>query len=425
MSREEQRQLTPKLRFPEFRNDGAWVPTPLSDLTDRITEKVGETVLTPVSITAGRGYVSQAEKFGRDIAGAQYRNYIYIRRGDFAYNKGNSNLYPQGCVYRLKEFDQAAASNAFICFRLKGGNAPGFFEGLFEKNSHGPQLIRFLTSGARSDGLLNIKPDEFFSVQFPIPPRSAEQRKIADCLTSLDELILAQGQKVEAMRTHKKGLMQQLFPREGETIPRRRFPEFRDSSEWKERRLEDLAKRGSGHTPSKAIAGYYDGGIRWVSLADSKRLDRGLISETAIEVSQEGLDNSSAVLHPAGSVILSRDAGVGKSAIMNSAMAVSQHFIVWRCYDKKLSKWFLYYLLQKLKPLFEQVATGSTIKTIGLPFFVGLRVIVPSFAEQQRIAACLSALDAQITAEDNKVAALKTHKLGLMQQLFPSQEKDL
>src|SRR5215207_10187858 len=131
------RTLTPKLRFPEFRDDAGWKPTPLDDVCARIVEKVGDVRLTPVSITAGRGYVSQAEKFGRDISGAQYKNYIHLRRGDFAYNKGNSNLYPQGCVYRLKEYEEAAASNAFICFKLRDGNTAGFFEGLFEKNAHG------------------------------------------------------------------------------------------------------------------------------------------------------------------------------------------------------------------------------------------------------------------------------------------------
>lgn len=104
-------------------------------------------------------------------------------------------------------------------------------------------------------------------------------------------------------------------------------------------------------------------------------------------------------------------------------MAVSQHFIAWICNSGKLSNWFLYFVLQKLKPVFEQIATGSTIKTIGMPFFNAMRITVPSFAEQQRIADCLSALDARIAAEAGKLAALKTHKKGLMQQLFPSPEE--
>ena len=73
-----------------------------------------------------------------------------------------------------------------------------------------------------------------------------------------------------------------------------------------------------------------------------------------------------------------------------------------------------------MKPLFEDVASGSTIKTIGLPFFTNLTVVVPSVAEQKHVAGCLSSLDTQITAESNRLAALKTHKQGLMQQLFPA-----
>jgi type I restriction enzyme S subunit len=366
--------------------------------------------------------VSQVEKFGRDISGAQYEKYIHLRHGDFAYNRGNSKLYPQGCVYRLKEFDEAAASNAFICFRLQSANAPRFFEGLFERNAHGPQLTRHLTSGARSNGLLNITADAFFGVRVPIPPRLAEQQKIADCLKSLDDVIAAQAQKVKALKAHRQGLMRQLFPRQGETVPRFRFPEFRDAREWEEKKLDDLAKRGTGHTPNKSASAYYNGGIKWISLADSSRLDKGLISETEIEISEQGIDNSSAVIHPAGTVVLSRDAGVGKSAVMGLPMAVSQHFITWTCHDHRLSHWFLYHLLQLRKPEFERVATGSTIKTIGMPFFAALRVKVPEIAEQQRIAACLSSVDAVIAAESQKLDGLRLHHDGMMQQLFPSPE---
>ena len=230
----------------------------------------------------------------------------------------------------------------------------------------------------------------------------------------------AESQKLDALKAHKKGLMQQLFPREGETLPRLRFPEFLDAPQWEEKKLEELATRGSGHTPNKAHPEYYNGGIKWVSLADSRRLDNGLISETEIEISKEGIDNSSACLHPAGTVLISRDAGVGKSAVMATPMAVSQHFIVWTCDRERLSNWFLYHLLQKLKPVFERVATGSTIKTIGLPFFEDLVVTIPSLPEQHRIASCLSSLDDLIAAQSDQLEALKTHKKGLMQQLFPS-----
>lgn len=250
-------------------------------------------------------------------------------------------------------------------------------------------------------------------------PSIAEQKKIAECLSSLDELIATQRQKVDALMAHKNGLMQQFFPHERETQPRIRFPEFKNADEWKVARLGDLATIGSGHTPSKNRPEYYNGGIKWVSLADSKRLDCGLISMTAIEISEEGIQNSSAVLHPTGTVLISREAGVGKSAVMGEPMAVSQHFIVWTCKPHLLSNWFLYYLLQNAKSLFERAATGSTISTIGLQFFIDLFFSIPSLCEQERIAFCLNSLDTLITLEAQKLEAFKDHKKGLLQQLFP------
>jgi type I restriction enzyme S subunit len=114
---------------------------------------------------------------------------------------------------------------------------------------------------------------------------------------------------------------------------------------------------------------------------------------------------------------------VGKSAIMAIPMAVSQHFIVWNCNRRLLSNWFLYHYLQKMKPRFEEIATGNTIKTIGLKYFKDLRLAVPQLLEQRRIAECLCFLVNQITMQVAKIKALKQHKRGLMQQLFPTPEE--
>ena len=420
--------LLPKLRFPEFRGAGDWTTETLGSVARISTEKVGDNTCIPMSITSGVGLVSQMEKFGRIIAGSSYANYLLLKKNDFAYNKSATKENPEGFIALYSGDELAAVPNSiFTCFRIKGESpVPQYLNYLLLGNLHGRWLRNFIEVGARAHGSLSIDEEDFLALPVPLPSGKTsvrEQQKIAECLRSVDELIGAQARKVDALKTHKKGLMQQLFPREGETQPHLRFPEFKNAGEWEEQKLEDLAKRGSGHTPNKAKQEYYNGGIKWVSLADSKRLDNGLISETAIVISEQGIKNSSAVLHTAGSVILSRDAGVGKSAVMSESMAVSQHFIVWTCEKHRLSNWFLYYILQIKKPVFESVASGSTIKTIGLPFFKELRIIVPPVPEQQHIATCLSSLDALITAETQKHEALKTHKKGLMQQLFPSPEQ--
>ena len=206
---------------------------------------------------------------------------------------------------------------------------------------------------------------------------------------------------------------------EKQLLPALRFKEF--TGEWDEILLDDFAQRGSGHTPSKSHPEYYNGSINWISLTDSKRLDKGFIDETNTKITQEGIDNSSAVLHPAGTVLLSRDAGVGKSAVMKHSMAVSQHFIVWKSVEGKSSNWFLYNWLQIMKPHFELIAVGNTIKTIGLPYFKKLKIVNPKFPEQHKIASFLSSVDDKIQQLTKKKVLLEQYKKGVIQQLFSGQ----
>ena len=182
--------------------------------------------------------------------------------------------------------------------------------------------------------------------------------------------------------------------------------------------LDQLAHRGSGHTPNKDRSDFWNGGIKWISLADSSRLDRVFISETDKEISSAGIEHSSAVLHPAGIVVLSRDAGVGKSAITTCEMAVSQHFMCWRC-GPGLNNFYLYYWLQSRKRDFENIATGSTIPTIGLRFFKNYRIDAPvDVKEQEKIGGILLNLDILIFAYEFEVQKLNQQKQGLMHDLL-------
>src|SRR5438067_617356 len=151
MPSDAKQSLIPKLRFPEFRDTPAWDSVSLADASVPVDKRVGDRKLIPVSISAGIGFVPQAEKFGRDISGNQYKLYTLVRDGDFVYNKGNSLKFPQGCVYQLRGWGEVAAPNVFICFRLKAGYSDVFFQSCFERNVHGMQLKKHITSGARSN----------------------------------------------------------------------------------------------------------------------------------------------------------------------------------------------------------------------------------------------------------------------------------
>ena len=420
MTADEPSPSVPNLRFPEFQSRRGWLYTTLSAVMEEHGLKSnGASEVHSVSLA--KGIVPQIEHMGRSFAASVTTHYGLVRPFDVVYTRSPLAVFKLGIVKQHKRFHNAIVSPLYGVFTPRNRHIGLIIETYFDSPA---RSIRFLDPLAQkgAKNTVQLSNGRFLSGALHLPEDEDEQQKIADCLGSLDDLIAAEGRKLEALRQHKQGLMQDLFPQPGETVPHLRFPEFRNAREWEDKKLDELSKRGTGHTPNKEMAEYYNGGIKWVSLADSKRLDKGLISETMIEISEKGIKHSSAVLHPAGSVILSRDAGVGKSAIISCAMAVSQHFIAWTCVPAKLSNWFLYYQLQILKPLFERYATGSTIKTIGLPFFNAMRIAVPGFAEQQRIAACLSSLDEMLAAQSRKVEGFKTHKQGLLQQLFPSFE---
>lgn len=414
MSTEEKTKLVPKLRFPEFRGMDGWALNVIGDYLDE--SRVPSSLNDPSKrITVRLHLLGVERREHRGTESTESTNNFSRKSGQFIYGKQNIHKGAFGLV--PAHLDGFETSQDLPCFDFKPRCHPLWFcYHLSRENVYCALELKMTGTGSKR---LNEKTFLTLSIATPKYP---EQEKIAHCLSSLDELIAIQVRKVEVLKIYKQGLMQQIFPREGETQPRLRFPEFETAVDWVSKKLEDLAKRGSGHTPSKSKPEYYEGEIKWVSLADSKRLDAGLIYETATSISAQGIKNSSAVLHPAGTVLISRDAGVGKSAVMATPMAVSQHFIVWTCHDQLLSNWFLYYVLQVMKPIFERNATGSTIKTIGLPFFKELQIAVPLLPEQKRIADCLISLDALITASAQELDTFRLHKKALSQQLFPSVE---
>jgi type I restriction enzyme S subunit len=192
--------------------------------------------------------------------------------------------------------------------------------------------------------------------------------------------------------------------------------------DWEVVLLDSVSRRASGHTPDKAHPEYWGGDIKWVSLADSHRLDDLYINETTATITAKGIANSSANILPAGCCIVSRDAGVGKSAVLAEKMAVSQHFMAWHC-GPSLNNHYLYFVLQAMKPELERIAIGNTIKTIGLPYFKSLRVPLPSIVEQQSIASALLDVDQLIRELAACIAKKRDIKQAAMQELLTGKRR--
>lgn len=246
--------------------------------------------------------------------------------------------------------------------------------------------------------------------------KSGEQQKIADCLFSLDELITAETQKLDALKIHKKGLMQQLFPRDGEAVPRLRFPEFQDAYEWEEWKIGELGEIITGNTPSTSKPQYYGGEFNFVSPADIS--DHRFIGRTKNSLTKLGFEQTRQV--DEGSVMfVCIGSTIGKVAQNKFKCATNQQINSLVPFSDFYGD-FIYYLLLRESARIAELAGNQAVPIINKTTFSEVNVRCPKKREQERIAEGLSSLDESICVQAQKIEALKTHKNGLMQRLFPA-----
>jgi len=372
--------------------------------------------------------MSQEEKLGRTIAGNSLKNYLRLQRNDFAYNKSATKAFPEGYIARFLDDAKAAVPNSiFTCFRVDECKIhPAYLDYLFAGNLHGRWLRKFLSIGARAHGSLNVNDDDLMALPVPLPRGKsslAEQKKIADCRGSLDELIAAECRKLEALRAHKKGLIQQLFPLPGETRPRRRFPEFSNAPEWEEVPLGEIAEVKLGkmldrqkHTSGRLLPYLNNMSVRWNDV-DTSNLPEMYFNED--ELDRFGLR--------AGDVVVCEGGEPGRSAVWDGRLPdLKYQKAIHRVrFNVPFEPHLLVLYLQAIAGTtqFEMLFTGGGIKHLTGETFAQLRIPLVSHAEQLRIVACLTSLDDMIASQSQRTAALQIHRRGLMQQLFPSPEE--
>ena len=411
--------LMPKRRCPGF--SAPWALEPLSRvLTEhKIKNTAGRDVF---SVSMESGIVNQIEHLGRSFAAADSSHYTIGRRFDVVYTKSPLKAFPFGVVKQCKFEGEVALSPLYGVFTPTNPHLGLMIEAYFEAPNRSKTFLSPLCQkGAKNT--LQITNATFLSGRLPLPTQSAEQQKIAECLSSVDKLMVAQARKLDALKTHKKALMQELFPREGETQPRLRFPEFQNAGEWEEDKLIDIAtfRRGSFPQPY-GLPEWYDevGGMPFVQVFDVGD-DFRLKERTKSKISKLGAEKS--VFIPKGTLIVTLQGSIGRVAITHYDAYIDRTLLIFETFRKPVEKVFFARLIQNLFDIEKEIAPGGIIKTITKEALSDFKVKLPKIPEQQRIADCLSSLDALITAQTQKLAALKTHKQALMQQLFPASEE--
>ena len=187
-----------------------WKFQSISQISKRIQRKSDGEDHPILTISSLSGFVRQDERYSRYMAGESVKNYILLKQGEFAYNKGNSKTYEFGCIFDLDSYKSGLVPHVYVCFKLHQGLSHRYFKYLFEADYLKPQLGALVNTGVRNNGLLNIKPSEFMNTKVPVPCFD-EQEQIADVLHASSETINKLQLKLDALKQEKKALMQQLL----------------------------------------------------------------------------------------------------------------------------------------------------------------------------------------------------------------------
>lgn len=417
--------LVPKLRFEEFVDEPPWEYQPLIKLAKRITQRnTHDADLPALTNSAESGVVDQREYFDKDIA-INTNNYYIVKKGDYVYNPRISSTAPVGPISK-NQLGTGVISPLYTVFRFQC-DTNDFFAYYFKSSHWHGYLRRMSNSGARHDRM-TIKNDDVMQIPIPFPsPR--EQRKIADCLGSLDDLVAAEGRKLDALRQHKQGLMQQLFPQPGETRPRLRFPEFENAPDWEEASLGTLLERPPDYGVNAAAVPFSESLPTYIRITDIND-DGQFAPSTLVSVNINATDEQ---YLDVGDIVLARTgASVGKSYRYreeDGRLVYAGFLIRVRPNPKRLLSQFLAAFLSTWSywDWVRQTSERSGQPGINSIQYASIPLPLPpdrrTLAEQQKIADCLTSIDDQLNTQARKLDALKQHKQGLLQQLFPCPEE--
>ncbi len=426
MSKQEKKRLVPVLRFPEFRDSEGWEG---KKLIDTANEKVKWSFIGGPfgSNLTSSDYVESGVRIIQlqNIGDTEFLDdYKIFTSEEKANELLSNNIYP-GDIILSKMGDPVGRACLIPNMHNRFVMCSDGIRLVVDEKKYSKYFIYSLINSVQFRSLVEktatgstrkrIGLDDLKNLPMLIPTERKEQQKIADCLISIDELIIAQTQKLDALKTHKKGLMQQLFPAEGKTVPRFRFPEFRDKGEWEEKTLGQVAdyENGKAHEQDIDDQGKYivvnskfistDGEVKKFSNAANLVAKKDDILMVLSDV-------------PNGRAI-------AKCFYVNKDNAYTVNQRICKLTATKAVSLLLFYILNR-NAYFLAFDDGVKQTNLKKDDVLDCPVVLPrDKEEQQKIADCLSSIDELIRSQTQKIDALKTHKKGLMQQLFPAMDE--
>ena len=420
--------VVPKLRFPEFRDEPKWDLLTLSSASDvnPSIEELPELFIYIDLESVKSSMLIERKEITRDAAPSRAQRLLSGKDIIFQTVRPyqRNNLF-----FDINDEYAYVASTGYA--QLRAHECPEFLYQLL----HTEPFVKSVLARCTGSNYPAINPSELASICVALP-RRREQQKIADCLGSLDDLITAEGRKLDALRQHKQGLMQQLFPQPGEIQPILRFPEFRDDPTWSAPQFSDLYRFKQTNTLSRDNLNYETGTIKNIHYGDIHtkfktlfRVGDEYVPYINPDASANGFNDST--FCEEGDIVFA-DASedlddVGKAievfSLDGERVVAGTHTILATRRGKIPVIGFGGQLFQSaaVRAGIKKEAQGTKVYGISAKRISTISVpIPPTVAEQRKIAECLSALDTWIGSQLAKLDGLRTHKQGLLQQLMPS-----
>jgi type I restriction enzyme, S subunit len=419
VAKQDESTVVQRLRFPEFIGQ-ALREVRLGDVTAESAIRNGDKLAATsvMGVSKVDGIVPMEER----IIASDVARYKVVEKDWFAYNPMRLNI---GSIARWRGEADILVSPDYVVFRCLDDPASGIEPDYLDHFRQSAAWDAFVSEGGDGGVRVRIYYKDLARLGLALPMR-AEQQKIADCLTSLDKVIAAQGRKVETLKTYRRGLVQWLFPAEGQAVPRLRFPEFRGGQEWKETRLEEI---------SKLVRGPFGGSLkkeafvaRGYAVYEQSHAIYGDFGSFRYFITEKKFAELRRFAVAANDIIMSCSGTMGKFSVVPDGApdGVINQALLKLSPSPGYNPRFIVEALQlpsTQRSLLSQSGGGAIQNVVSVEQIKALRLQIPEKLEQNKIVEFLSCIDAQVLAASEKLDALETHKTGLMQELFPALEE--
>lgn len=407
MNKKDSVAVVPKYRFPEFALDASIDYVAGGFLFDPITNRNHHADLPILAITQEYGAIPRDEiDYKVSVTEKSLKAYKIVEKGDFIISLRS---FQGGIEYSMYD---GICSPAYIILRKKTNIIDQYYKYYFKSYRFIQDLNKDL-EGIRDGKMISYS--QFSSILLPKPDKE-EQQKIADCLSSIDDLISAEEKKLSLLNDYKKGWMQKLFSSEGKTVPEWRFPEFRDSGDWENTTIEKIADYENGKAHENNII---DNGKYIVVNSKFISTEGEIIKYT----------NEANLLAYKGDILMvlsdvPNGRALSKCYLVEKDNVYTVNQRVCRIIPEKVNSTLLFYTINRNK-YFLSFDDGVKQTNLKKNDVLSCSIVIPKEPdEQEKIADFLSGIDELISSQKEKIEKLKQHKIALMQGLFPSLEDE-